>query len=165
MDGGIEALRVKLDALEREGANMRAGFLSISRQHNEAKAAMHQLAELSLAAAIRAAAAADNAVLATKKAAAAAKDVAAQKSFAPAHAAVQAATAAAGAAVEAATAATQAVSAAARAVAQDTENTAYTKMMQSVAKAEVEVKRANANAVDALKLAYEATEHLFAMGK
>ena len=165
MGGEIEALRVKLDALEREAADTRLSILSVSRQYNEAKAAMQQLADLSLDAARRAAVAADNAVIATKKAAAAAREVATMNSFAPANAALQAANAAAGAAVEAATAATQAVAAASRAAAQETEKTAYTKVMQSVAKAEVEAKRVMANAGEAIKLAYQATEHLIAMGK
>ncbi|MDP3137551.1 MAG: hypothetical protein Q8N17_14620 [Burkholderiaceae bacterium] len=158
-------LRGKLDALEREAAHLRLNLSKMSSQHNDAKAALREMVELSLAAATQAALAADNAVLATKKAVATAKQVAAQNAIVPASVAVQAAAAAAAAAIDSATAAKKAVIAATNAAAHEIDKTAYSALMQNVAKAEADAKRVFASALEAVKLAFSAAEHLVTTGK
>lgn len=155
-----EELREKLDALEIEAANLRLNLSVMTGKHEEAKAALRELVTSSLTAAKLAAFAADNAVRAAKKAVVTAEQVAAVKQFLPSIEAVQAASAAAAAAVESATAASRAVAAAALAAAHEDNKTVGNALMQNVAKAESEAKRAFANALEAVRLAFAATERL-----
>lgn len=160
-----EELREKLDALEIEAANLRLNLSVMTGKHEEAKAVLSELVASSLTAAKLAAFAADNAVLAAKKAVVTAEQVAAVNQFLPSIVAVQAASAAASAAVDSATAASRAVAAAALAAAHEDNKTVNNVLMHNVAKAEAEAKRAFANALEAVRLAFAVAERLVSTGR
>ncbi|MDP3348293.1 MAG: hypothetical protein Q8S92_04780 [Hydrogenophaga sp.] len=165
MKDHAEELREKLDALEIEAANLRLNLSVMAVKHEEAKAALRELVASSLTAAKLAAFAADSAVLAAQKAVVTAEQVAAVKQFPPSIVAVQAASAAASAAVDSATAASRAVAAAALAAAHEDNKTVSSALMHNVAKAEAEAKRALANALEAVRLAFAAAERLVSTGR